>query len=310
MPSNNLDYIAVPAADLRCPNVKPYLTIPANQGPRATELIQCTDCGLVVEDSRPPKAEIDAFYSNKKLWTDSADVEGKPRSYVNELNAKRPLFLDLVRRMETFKKKGRLLDVGAGPGLLGSVLSDLYWEYRAIELSPYAVEFGRKQLGIEVEQGRFEAMDLPHKHFDVVMMKYVLDHTETPFAALQKARTVIADDGILCLADLINVDSIAAKIFKDGHRLFHPMHFTYFSPKTIAEWLGRAGFKVVRIDYPFLYTPYFNLSNLTTFAGRVVKKLMNFSVSKTGPRVYSTAFYGSMMDVWAVPAGASGRTCR
>ena len=49
MPSNNLDYIAVPAADLRCPNVKPYLTIPANQGPRTTELVQCTDCGLVVE---------------------------------------------------------------------------------------------------------------------------------------------------------------------------------------------------------------------------------------------------------------------
>jgi len=310
MPSNSPDSTALPAVDLRCPNVKPYLTIPANQGPRTTELVQCTDCGLVVEDSRPPKAEINAFYANEKLWTESIDAEGKPRSYVNEFNAKRPLFLDLVRRMETFKNEGYLLDVGAGPGLLESVLDDLYWEYRAIELSPYAVEFGRKQLGIEVEQGRFEAMDLPHKHFDVVMMKYMLDHTETPFAALQKARTVIADDGILCLADLINVDSIAAKIFKDGHRLFHPMHFTYFSPKTITEWLARAGFKVVRIDYPFLYTPYFNLSDIMTFAGRVVKKSMNLSGSKTDPRVYSTAFYGSMMDVWAVPAEASGRICR
>jgi hypothetical protein len=49
MPSNSPDSTALPAVDLRCPNVKPSLTIPANQEPRTTELVQCTDCGLVVE---------------------------------------------------------------------------------------------------------------------------------------------------------------------------------------------------------------------------------------------------------------------
>jgi hypothetical protein len=136
-------------------------------------------------------------------------------------------------------------------------------------------------------------------------MKYVLDHMEEPFEALLRARRLIKPDGLLVIADLINIESFCARWFADGFRLIHPMHFTYFSPRTITLHLGRAGFAVKRIEYPFFNTPYCTMAGLGTLAWRVVRRLVARSFSRNGQRVYSPPFYGNMMDVWAVPAGVS-----
>src|SRR5205823_4183595 len=126
-----------------------------------------------------------------------------------------------------------------------------------VESSPYIAEFGRTQLETNVLAGTFESLELEPESFDVVVMKYVLDHMEEPFAALEKARRILKPEGLLVLADLINIDSFCARFFREGHRLIHPMHFTYFSPDTIRFHLARAGFRVTGVEFPFFRTPYF-----------------------------------------------------
>lgn len=286
---------------LRCRNDHPFLEIPENQRTATTTLVQCNDCDLVFENPRPPKPEIQAFYQNEALWTDSQDAEGRGRSYVKELDQKRPIFRDLVSRIGRYKQGGRLLDIGCGPGLLETELDPGHWEVTGVERSEFIAEFGKKTLGTHILKSTFEEVTLPQSHFDVVVMKYVLDHMEEPFEALKRARTLIKPDGVLVLADLINIESFCARFFQEGHRLFHPMHFTYFSPRTVSRHLERAGFSVVKIDFPYFKTPYFNLRNLAVFTLRIVQKgLQRLGLGPKG-RIYSSAFYGSMMDIWAVP---------
>lgn len=293
----------IPAAcRLECRTTRPYLTIPENQGPEPSVLVQCTACGLVIESPRPTREKIDAFYANEALWTNSTDAEGNPRSYVKELEAKKPQFDDLVRRIERYKTGGRLLDVGAGPGLLERSLDPARWTVLGVESSRYIAEYGPRTFGSHVVHGHFEDMALEPASFDVIVMKYVLDHMERPWDAILKARALLKPDGLLVVADLINIDSFAARFFADGHRLFHPMHFTYFSPATIRAHLARAGFRVIRVEYPFVRTPYFTARNLRTFAGRVLTRAIN-RLRRNHTRVFSSAFYGNMMDVFAVPAG-------
>jgi SAM-dependent methyltransferase len=285
---------------LRCPDHHVHLEVSDNQGAAKTVLVRCNRCDLCFEEPRPPKAAIDAFYNDVALWTNSTDAEGKQRSYVRELQAKEPLFRSLARRIERYRVGGRLLDVGCGPGLLERVLDTARWQVTGIEMSPYIADFGRTQLETNVITGRFEELDLPADSFDVVVMKYVLDHMEEPFEALLKARRVLKADGLLVVADLINIESFCARWFADGFRLIHPMHFTYFSPRTIALHLERAGFSVTRIEYPYFGTPYCTFSGLSTLAWRVLRRLvLRFSGSRQP--VYSPPFYGNMMDVWAVP---------
>lgn len=287
--------------DLRCSDHRPYLEILDNQGAARTTLVQCNRCDLVFEHPRPPQTEIQAFYDDTRLWTESTDAEGNQRSYVSELEAKKPLFRDLVKRIEKRKSGGLVLDVGCGPGLLELMLDRERWQVTGIELSEYIAAIGREQLNTNVISATLEEVALPAQHYDVIVLKYVLDHMEEPFAALRKVRELIKPDGLLVIADLINIESFAARFFRDGFRLIHPMHFTYFSPQTISYHLQRAGFSVTRIDYPFFRTPYFNLSNSGIFLSRTLTRLISRYVTRSNHKVFSPPFYGSMMDVWAVP---------
>lgn len=290
---------------LRCEDHRPFLIVPENQGTLTSVLVKCRTCDLVFESPRPGREAIDAFYANEGLWTRSTDAEGAARSYVHELEAKKPLFDDLVRRIEQRKRSGRLLDVGSGAGLLERSLDPSRWEFVGVESSRFIAEFGPRELGTHVLCTTFEAADFPEASFDVIVMKYVLDHMEAPFEALLKARRLLKEDGLLVVADLINIESFCARVFGSGHRLIHPMHFTYFSPSTIRAHLKRAGFRVVRVEFPFLRTPYFTFKNLRTLSARVVRRAVTRLIGRD-ERVFSVAFYGNMMDVWAVPVTDRG----
>jgi 2-polyprenyl-3-methyl-5-hydroxy-6-metoxy-1,4-benzoquinol methylase len=262
-------------------------------------LSRCQRCRVVFEDPRPHEREIAAFYASVDLWTRSTDAEGRPRAYVKELEAKTPVFRELLGRIERFVPGGRLLDVGAGPGILQSVADRKRWQVTGVESSRYIADFGRTHLGSNILDGRFEEVSLPDQPFDVILMKYVLDHMDTPAAALRRAHQVLRPGGFLVIADLINIESPCARIFRAGHRLLHPMHFTYFAPLTIRLHLRRFGFQVSRIDYPFVKTPYFNARNLVTMARRTARQARNL-VTGSKETVFSPPFIGSMMDVFAV----------
>ena len=287
--------------NLRCGEYEPYLEVPDNQGTPKTTLVRCSKCELVFEHPRPTNEEIRAFYDDERLWTGSTDAEGNQRSYIREVTATKPLFADLATRIEKHRSGGRLLDIGCGAGLLESAMDRDTWDVTGVESSEFIADFGRQHFHTNILSAKFEDVDFPERHFDVVVLKYVLDHMEEPLEVLRKVRNVIKSDGLLVVADLINIESFCARFFAEGHRLIHPMHFTYFSPATIKTHLKRAGFEVVKIDYPFVGSPYCTLSNLTTLAGRVLQRGFRKYVTRNPDKVYSMAFYGNMMDVWARP---------
>lgn len=284
---------------LCCANHRPYLA--------DRFLVQCDDCQLVFEHPRPSDQKIRTFYSQSSLWTCSKDAEGKPRSYIQEISEKKIFFKDLAQRIKKHKTAGYLLDIGCGPGLLELELDRSKWKVTGIENASFIADYGRQHLGTSIVNVDFEKSNLPEAHFDVIVMKYVLDHMEKPFEVLKKARKLIKPDGILVLADLINVDSFCARFFKKGHRLFHPMHFTYFSPKTISYHLNRANFKVNRIEFPYWNTCYFTALNIMKLIYRIGERFWNDFFSDGNKPIYSVPFYGSMMDVWASPTEAESK---
>jgi SAM-dependent methyltransferase len=290
------DVTAVPTdCRLRCEPHRPHLEVRDNQGADLTRLVRCERCTLVYEHPRPSREAIDAFYGDPGLWQSSTDAEGRARSYVSEIEAKMPAFHDLARRIDRrFPSGGRLLDVGSGPGLLELALDPARWDVTGVEMAPWIAEFGRDRLGANVRTGTFGDAGLEAGSFDVVVLKYVLDHMEEPWEELLRARDVLRAGGLLVVADLINIESFCARLFGRGFRLIHPMHFTYFSPRTARLHLERAGFRVERIEFPFLRTPYFTPRTLGSIVGRVARRLV------TRRHVVSPPCYGNMMDVFAV----------
>lgn len=278
-----------------------FIEAPGGCGLAVTRLVRCERCGLVHVDPRPAPEEVRRFYEQVELWTRSVDAEGNPRSYVNELDMKRPQFVDLVRRIQKRKRAGLVLDVGSAAGLLELAMDRSRWSVVGIDRSPFIAEFGRQELKTHVLTGLFEEVDFPAGSFDVIVLKYTLEQVDAPLEVLRKARELLKADGWLVLADVINIDSFCARHFRGGYRLIHPTHFTYFSPATIRNMLMAAGFDVVQIEYPYFRTPYFTIASVATLGWRALRQSWGNVRGVEGPIIFSMPFYGNMMDVWAVP---------
>ena len=96
----------------------------------------------------------------------------------------------------------RVLEVGAGSGLLQDVVDD----YTALDVAPSARRFFHKPF----IQASATAMPFDDETFDVVWTVWVLEHVSQPEQALSEIRRVTKNGGLLYLAPAWNCTSWAA----------------------------------------------------------------------------------------------------
>ncbi|MCW2494901.1 class I SAM-dependent methyltransferase [Jatrophihabitans sp.] len=100
-----------------------------------------------------------------------------------------------------------VLDVGCGTG---GMLVELTLrlpsalEIVGVDASLPMVERARQRVDgrAHVIQGRAEALPLPQQHFDLVVTTLSFDHWSDPARGLSEIARVLADDGVVVLADL------------------------------------------------------------------------------------------------------------
>jgi len=125
------------------------------------------------------------------------------------------------------------------------------------EFSESAAEIGRNKFGLNILTGEVRNISLPQGYFDIVQMRGVLEHSQNPLEDLTKIRKVLKDSGVLRISQLPNIDSVCARLFKTRFNQVKPgEHLYYFSPRTIKAMLEKAGFRITRLTYPYLNTPY------------------------------------------------------
>jgi 2-polyprenyl-3-methyl-5-hydroxy-6-metoxy-1,4-benzoquinol methylase len=91
----------------------------------------------------------------------------------------------------------RILDVGCGFGMFGELLKQEIpeAEVHGCELSQIALLEARKRLDL-VFEGAFENVKVPvNWYYDCIVFNDVLEHMVDPWAALEKARTLLTSNG-------------------------------------------------------------------------------------------------------------------
>lgn len=134
----------------------------------------------------------------------------------------------------------RLLDVGPGQGRI------LWWAQRrgavvmGVEPSPL-LSRDLVNLGLPCACSSFENLPMPTSNkIDIIVMSHVLEHFYDPNTALEKCRTILADNGIL----VIEVPNIL-KPFRSLDRYFlRYVHPSAFSLQTLQAMLEKHGFRV------------------------------------------------------------------
>jgi 2-polyprenyl-3-methyl-5-hydroxy-6-metoxy-1,4-benzoquinol methylase len=156
----------------------------------------------------------------------------------------------LLQSLRPYRPDGRLLDVGAGSGILVEVAGRLGYRADGIEPSEWMVRSAAAH-GLKIQAGV-----LPHENvagpYDVVTLVDVIEHVSDPVDLLVQARNVLASDGI-GLVITPDVASVAARIM--GKRWWHyrMAHIGYFERATLLGALRRAGLEPIAIFRPSWY---------------------------------------------------------
>jgi SAM-dependent methyltransferase len=209
---------------------------PTNHVPGAYgDLYACERCGTVQQPSLPRG---DALLDLYRGMHDSR--------YLDEERGRRRTARRLLAALERHAgRRGRLLDVGCGHGLLLDEARAAGWEVEGLELSREAASYARS-LGLAVSERPIDSLveGRPRRRYDAIVLADVLEHLDDPLGALDACRSLLSAGGVLCV---VTPDPASRMARVTGARWwgYLPAH-TFLIPRaTLRSLLEERGFAVV-----------------------------------------------------------------
>ena len=229
-------------------------------GSAPADIVRCTRCGHMQVAEFPGEAQLDEAY---------AEVE--EAAYVEEEAGQRATAARSLDRLERHHAPGRLVDLGCWVGFLVAEAGGRGWSARGVEPSRFASESARSQLGLDVETGTLESVELPTGEFDAAVMADVIEHLPDPGEALDRIHGLLAPDGVLMLA-LPDAGSRVARLMGARWWSVLPTHVQYFTRESLSRLLARHGFAAEWIGTaPKAFTVRYYLERLEGYRPAVAR---------------------------------------
>ena len=200
------------------------------------QMVQCPSCQFIYLNPQRTIESLHHFYQ-QYLPEEEASIESWEKMM-------KPIFKRAVSLLQQYKRKGRLLDVGAGFGFFLAEMKNRGWDTMGVEISEKAINYARNVLGLTIHSGPLEELSFPESYFDAVTGFYVIEHLPHPIAFLRECHRILKPGGLLMLRypHTTPIKNLL-QVFNIKNRLYDlPAHLSDFSPKMIQRCLERVGF--------------------------------------------------------------------
>jgi SAM-dependent methyltransferase len=268
-------------------------------------IVLCKTCGLTYVTPRLPESELIPLVYDESYWRSPA---ARDRGYT-DYRKDADLYLRTFQRRaglieRYFGAPGRVLDVGCAAGYFLEVMQEEGWDVTGLEPSDAIRREAEQRLGPEhVIAGLLGQVELEPASFDLVTMWDVIEHIPDVVAAARAVRGLLAPGGKF-LIETQNVDSLAARLLGPRWQHYkHAEHIYHFQRRTIADVLGRAGFRVLE-NRPWLGGKYVSLG----FVAERARRLSPLAAALLSPLrlVARVPLYVNLMDEMIVVAEPAG----
>lgn len=242
--------------------------------------VRCQACALERIDPAPTDDTLAAIYGKHyyDAWGLHDDV-----STVSQL--KKATFAYVLGQLPPLPRGSKLLDCGAATGFLLEIAKEKGFEPYGIELSEFganaiAEKFGKgRSFRGEIESASFP--DAGDGSFQGITMCDYIEHVRNPKRVLERARTLLAPDGVLALTTP-DTGSLTHRGLGVGWSHYKVEHLYYFGRENITKLLQSAGYgkiefkplwKALNLKYireQFEVYPHPVLSQVARGLGKVV----------------------------------------
>lgn len=197
----------------------------------------CRRCGLVWTDPRPTPDQLREFYAKEYRL----DYKGTYQPTLAHVYRSGKVALERIGRLRPLLKPGlRLLDVGAGSGEVVYMLRAMGCDASGLEPNEGYAQYASAVLGAPVAHGFYQDAVLVAGSLEVVTMFHTLEHLDSPFDVMRRAREWLAPGGFL-LVEVPNVEAVC----QQPHQQFHRGHLYHFNLAALESMGRRAGCAVV-----------------------------------------------------------------
>ena len=143
------------------------------------------------------------------------------------------------------RNDNEILDVGCGDGLFFDKLQK-FGSVTGVEADPYTMTpDGNWRSRIHCQW--FDEQFQPGQEYDVILMLDILEHMNYPAGALQHARTLLSEDGVL----IATVPAFMG-LWSSHDELNH--HLVRYTKKSFFQLIEPAGFEPIHTRYLFHWT--------------------------------------------------------
>ncbi len=250
------------------------------------DIFECKDCRLGFVDQKQTK---------KLNPQEKYNLEG----YKENEKKLRSQFERIADKIYKYKKEGKVLDIGAGYGLLSSILYENGYEIEIIEpenTPDYlrGKKFKHYKTTIEKFLGKQKGK------YDIILLMDVIEHLKDPLRILKRLKFFLNRGGIVVI-QTPNYKSLMAKICKNWSWWMVSDHKFFFSPKSIHALLKKARFAVSELE------TYENLQDFKKNLDGNFSSIQNHIARKIIKGLFYTCFFSiyilSKKVIWLLGRG-------
>lgn len=177
--------------------------------------------------------------------------------------------LEILHHIPAGRLRGRLLDVGAGSGILIEQAKKLGLEAMGVEPS-IELQARAVQLGLNVHLGVLPHIDV-HGLFDIITIVDVIEHVSDPIGLLRQARELLAPHGML-LITTPDRRSLAARLMRWNWWHYRVAHIGYFDPATLGAAIEKSGLGLSALRRPSWHFPAsYLVERVTSYGPKVLR---------------------------------------
>jgi 2-polyprenyl-3-methyl-5-hydroxy-6-metoxy-1,4-benzoquinol methylase len=237
-------------------------------------LYLCEECRVGITVPMPSPEELSVLYTRGNYRS----ISGKRFNpfieffiYISRLQRR--------RRIEKYKKKGHILDIGCGRGLFLDIMRRHGWSVAGVEFNEETASYAAETYGINVMTGNPQDWGFDKESFDVITINHVIEHVHKPAEMISECNRLLRKGGLLVIA-VPNIYSLQASAGKGSW--FHldiPHHLYHFSEEGLFILLKKNSYKILKTRrFDMEYNPFGWLQTLLNLSG--IKKNFFYDLLK------------------------------